>query len=125
MSAPAGYFHKTKPRFMLLQRRHFAALGSRIVHQIIKQPDQAAILALLINPVTDQPDRARKNEESVQTIDREADINQDSGHSSIDVQDQIVLLHRRDRELLALDEREGLLSGQRVTGFVRTSSAQR
>src|SRR6267143_5596836 len=42
----------------LFQRRHFPPFWRRIVDEVIEQPDQAAILTLLIHPMPDQPDRA-------------------------------------------------------------------
>src|SRR5262245_28729752 len=79
----------------LFQRRHFPPFGRRIVHQVIEQPDQAAVLALLIHPVADQSDCPGQDEESVQTVHGETDIHEHGGHCSVHVQNQVVLLCRR------------------------------
>src|SRR5574341_833226 len=89
-------YQLTAISYQLFKWWHFATFGCRVIHQIIEQPDQAAVLTLLIDPVADQSDRAREDKESVQAVDRESNIDKHRRHRSVHVQNQVVFLHRRD-----------------------------
>src|SRR3569832_138773 len=112
------------PRFPVLrtglERGDLSFLRRSIVGQIGKEPDEPAPLPVLIDPVSDQPDRPRKNKEAVERLVRETEVGQNGRHGAVDVQDQRVflaggqLLHRegevemRRRNALRLDEADQL-----------------